>query len=57
VTPSAGHPNLADEVAEAQYLATARAVRERAQALHALAARGELANFSVDETQLGPLAE
>jgi hypothetical protein len=45
------------EMAEAKYLATARAVRDRAQALYELAARGELANFSVDETRLAPLAE
>ena len=45
------------EVAEAKYLATAGAVRDRAQALYELAARGELANFSVDETRLVPLAE
>lgn len=45
------------EIAEANYLATARAVRDRAQALYELAARGELANFSVDEASLAPLAE
>ncbi len=45
------------EIAEAKYLATARAVRDRAQALYELAERGDLANFSVDETRLAPLAE
>jgi len=44
-------------VAEARYLATTRAVRDRAQALYELAARGELASFSIDETRLAPLAE
>jgi hypothetical protein len=57
VTPSAGHPSLADDVAEAQYLATARAVRDRAEALYALGARGALASFAVDESRLAPLAE
>ncbi len=47
----------AAELAEAKYLASARAVRDRAQALYELATRGELANFSVDETRLVPLAE
>jgi len=57
VTPSAGHPSHADDVAEAHYLATARAVRDRAEALYALGARGELANFTIDEPRLAPLAE
>jgi len=52
----AAEPSLA-EVAEAKYLATTRAVRDRAHALYELAARGELANFSLDETRLAPLAE
>ena len=56
MTRPAAEPSPA-EIAEAQYLATARAVRDRAQALYELAARGELANFAVDETRLGSLAE
>lgn len=55
MTPAAAEPSPV-EVAEAKYLATTRAVRDRAQALYELALRGELANFSVDETRLAPLA-
>ena len=56
MTPPAGTPSPA-EVAEAQYLASARAVRDRAQALYRLGARGELEHFALDEGQLTPLAE
>jgi hypothetical protein len=55
VTGPAAEPSPA-EVAEAKYLATPRAIRERAQALYQLAARGQLDNFSVDESRLAPLA-
>ena len=56
MTPPLGQPSAA-EVAEARYLATPRAVRERAEALYGLAVRGELAHFAVDETRLPALAE
>lgn len=46
-----------EEVAEAHYLATPRAVRERAEVIYRLASRGELAHFALDESQLAPLAE
>jgi hypothetical protein len=44
------------ELAEARYLATPRAIRDRAEALYQLAVRGELASFVVDETRLAELA-
>jgi hypothetical protein len=44
------------ERAEIAYLCSARAVRERAHAMLALAERGKLANFSVDETALAGVA-
>jgi hypothetical protein len=44
-------------VTEARYLATPRAVRERAEALYRLALRGELVHFAVDESKLPALAE
>jgi Protein of unknown function (DUF1688) len=56
VTPLLATPSAA-EVAEATYLATPRAVRDRAEALYRLGVHGELAHFTIDETQLGPLAE
>lgn len=46
-----------EELAEARYLATPRAVRERAEAVHRLGVRGELAHFAVDESKLPSLAE
>ena len=46
-----------EEVAEARYLATPRAVRERAEAIYRLAVRGELAHFALDDSRLAPLAE
>jgi hypothetical protein len=45
------------EAAEARYLATPRAIRERAEAIHRLGARGELEHFALDETRLPSLAE
>lgn len=57
MTVSAGHPSPTDDVAEAKYLATARAVRDRAEALYMLGARGELASFTVEESRLPALAE
>jgi hypothetical protein len=56
VTPPLPTPSAA-EVAEAQYLATPRAVRDRAQALYLLGAQGDLEHFAIDETKLAPLAE
>jgi hypothetical protein len=46
-----------EELAEARYLATPRAVRERAEAIHRLGVRGELAHFALDESKLESLAE
>ncbi len=58
VTSPAGQPSDADaEAAEARYLATPRAIRERAEALYRLARRGALAHFAVDEAALPALAE
>lgn len=45
------------ELAEARYLATPRAVRDRAEAMYQLGAHGELESFAVDEARLAPLAE
>jgi hypothetical protein len=46
-----------EELAEVQYLATPRAIRERAEAIHQLGARGELGHFALDESKLTALAE
>jgi hypothetical protein len=56
--PQANAQEAADAAAsaEARYLATPRAIRERAEALYQLAARGELAHFAVDEAKLPALA-
>lgn len=45
------------EIAEAQYLATPAAVRERANAVYELGLAGELTCFAIDESKLAPLAE
>jgi hypothetical protein len=55
VTSPAGQPSDT-EAAEARYLATAGAIRERAEALYRLALGGELAHFAVDESALPALA-
>ena len=47
----------ADELAEARYLSSARAVRERAEAAYARAVAGQLAHFTIDEARLPELAE
>jgi hypothetical protein len=59
VTPPAEQPGPATEAAaeaEARYLATPRAIRDRAEALYQLCARGALAHFAVDESALPSLA-
>ena len=56
MTPPVETPSAA-EVAEAQYLATPRAIRERAESIYQLGLAGELAHFAIDESKLAPLAE
>ncbi|HET6148835.1 MAG TPA: DUF1688 family protein [Polyangia bacterium] len=56
MTPPLPTPSDA-EAAEARYLATPRAVRDRAEALYLLGARGDLAHFAIDESKLTALAE
>lgn len=41
---------------EADYLLTAQAVRDRAEAMYTLASKGELEHFTIDESQLPALA-
>ncbi len=43
--------------AELEYLRTPRAIRERCEALYALASSGRLAHFALDESQLEPVVE
>ena len=45
------------ELAEYDYLQTPRAIRERCQAVFALAQAGQLAHFRLDESRLGEVAE
>jgi Protein of unknown function (DUF1688) len=42
--------------AELRYLRSPRAIRERCEAIYALARRGELRHWAVDESQLDPIA-
>ncbi len=46
-----------DRDAEVRYLMSPRAVRERCEAIYALAVRGELEHWSLDETRLDDIAE
>ena len=62
MTPPAGQPSrrrdaAEDAAAEVAYLRTPQAIRARAEALYRLGARGELAHFAIDESELPALAE
>jgi hypothetical protein len=47
----------ADDTAELEYLRSPRAIRERAEKLYGLAARGALAHFALDEGRLPAVVE
>ena len=49
-------PAEAGEAAELRYLRSPRAIRERCEALYALALRGELRHWAVDESRLDAIA-
>jgi hypothetical protein len=58
VTPPAADASPAQgDLAEAQYLLTTRAIRQRAEALYQLGTRGALASFAIDEAQLATVAQ
>ena len=54
MTPPARAPSAA-ELAEARYLATPRAIRDRAETVYGLGLRGALEHFAIDEARLPAL--
>ena len=55
--PCEGGVNSAGDEAEARYLKSPRAIRERCGAIYELAARGALEHWVIDDARLGDIAE